>query len=72
MSTEFKIRLRKAAYIFLLAGGASFLSMIVVQFFMGGIGDIVATLGKAFMIGVGMAMIVFLVPQSRGERYPWQ
>jgi hypothetical protein len=71
-SPQMKRRLLRSLYILVGAGTAAFLTMIIVQSFMGGIQHIDLALGKSFMIGFGIAVFVFLLPAQRNERYPWQ
>jgi hypothetical protein len=72
MTNEISSRLRRSLFVLVGAGGASFLTMIIIQLFMGGIRSPEVAFGKAFMIGFGMAMFVFLLPSTQRERYPWQ
>jgi hypothetical protein len=65
-------RIRKALLVLVGAAAASFLSMIVVQFFMGGVRGIDGVLARSLMIGLGMALVVLLAPAQKKERYPWQ
>lgn len=72
MRSVYKKKLRKAIVILILTWVASFLTMMVVQLFMGGIEDILATAGRSFMIAIGLAIFVFLLPSTPRRRYPWQ
>jgi hypothetical protein len=72
MLGDFRFRIRRSFFVLIGAGSASFLTMMVVQYFMGGIRDVDIALGKAFMIGFGMAVFIFLLPSKQKERYPWQ
>jgi hypothetical protein len=69
---EYKKKIRKAAFVLVGASLASFLTMLVVQVFMGGVRDIAPVLGKSIMIGLGMAFFIILLPSSRPGKYPWQ
>ncbi len=72
MPDELKSRLRRSFFVFTGASGASFLTMMFVQLFMGGIAHVDLALGKSFMVGLGIALFVLLLPVSRQEKYPWQ
>jgi hypothetical protein len=72
MRTEYKKKMRKAIMVLLLTWVASFLTMMIVQLFMGGIQDILTTAGRSFMIAIGLAVFVFLLPSTPRRRYPWQ
>jgi hypothetical protein len=71
MSQEFKKQFRKFLWILIGSSSASFITMLTVQYFMGGIADIDQVIGKSFLIGFGLALLVFIVP-ARNNRYPWQ
>ena len=65
-------RIRRFLLVFISAGLASFLTMIVVQYFMGGIRDLALALGKSFMIGFGLAIFIALLPKTERDDYPWR
>ena len=65
-------RIRRFVMVFVSAGGASFLTMLIVQYFMGGIRDLTLALGKSFMIGFGLAIFIALLPKSERDDYPWR
>jgi hypothetical protein len=69
---EYKKRIRSAVFVLVGASLASFVTMLVVQAFMGGVRDIWPVLGKSVMIGLGMAFFIFLLPTARTGKYPWQ
>jgi len=71
MSDEFKRKFLRFLKVMLSAMLASFVTMMAVQYFMGGIRDIAEALGKSFMIGFGLAFIVVVIPK-RQKKYPWQ
>ena len=71
MSDEFKGRFNRFLKILIGAGLASFITMITVQYFMGGIKNIEEAVGRSFLIGFGLALLVFVVPQGN-KKYPWQ
>lgn len=71
MSHKNKKLLKKSFWILTYSSIASFLTMITVQYFMGGISDVDRVIGRSLLIGLGLALIVFVVPGSN-ERYPWQ
>ncbi|MCK4900673.1 MAG: hypothetical protein KAS38_17965 [Anaerolineales bacterium] len=72
MQIEYKKKLRKATIILLFTWVASFLTMMIVQLFMGGIQDVLTTAGRSFMIAFGLAVFIFLLPSTPRRRYPWQ
>jgi magnesium-transporting ATPase (P-type) len=67
---EFVSLLKKFMLIFIGSTVASFLTMALVQYFMGGVRDIQQVIEKSLMIGIGMGLIVFIAPQKRNH-YPW-
>jgi hypothetical protein len=72
MKPQLARRIRKSLLVLAGTAAASFLSMIVVQLLMGGVRGIESVLMRSFMIGLGMALVVFLAPSKKLERYPWQ
>lgn len=65
-------KIRRSFFVLVMVTVASFLSMLVVQLFMGGIRGVDAVAMKSIMLGLGMALVVFLAPAKKLERYPWQ
>jgi hypothetical protein len=62
--------LRKFVLIFIGSTIASFLTMILIQYFMGGVRDIPQIVERSIMIGIGLGFIVIIAPQKR-IHYPW-
>jgi len=65
-------RIRRSLFVLVGVSVASFLSMMIVQLFMGGIRGIDAVILKSIMLGLGMALVIFLAPAKKLDRYPWQ
>ena len=72
MRREQKKKLRRAIYILLLTWVASLATMLIVQYFMGGIQDVVSVVGRSFVIAFGLAAFIFLLPSEPRRKYPWQ
>jgi hypothetical protein len=60
---------RKFLTVFLSSAMASFLTLLVVEYFQGRIEDLLRIVGKAFMVGLALA-ILFAIPRKRKD-YPW-
>jgi hypothetical protein len=71
ISRQKKKLIKKSLWIFVGSSVASFISMIIVQYFMGGIQDVSQIIQRSLLIAFGLATIVFVVPSSN-QRYPWQ
>jgi hypothetical protein len=62
--------LRKVLLIFIGSMVASFLTMLLIQYLMGGVRDIQPVVGRSIMIGIGLGLTVLIAPQKRNN-YPW-
>ena len=71
MSHQLRENIKKFIKISIFSGLASFLTMITVQYFMGGIRDVGDVLVKSLLIGFGLALSVLIIPK-RENKYPWQ
>jgi hypothetical protein len=71
MSPDNKKRFIKFLWILFASSAASFIAMTTVQYFMGGIRDIDQVLLKSCLLGLSLAILVYVVPK-RNNRYPWQ
>jgi hypothetical protein len=60
---------RRFFIILVCAGLASFLTFLVVQFLMGNVDTLLRTTGKAFLVGLGIALMFSLT--KRRSDYPW-
>jgi peptidoglycan/LPS O-acetylase OafA/YrhL len=60
---------RKFLQVFLVSGLASFVTFFVIQYFQGRVDDILHTAGRAFLVGLGLALL-FSIQRQRKD-YPW-
>ncbi len=60
---------RKFFSIWLFAGSASFLTLLIVQYFQGELDPWLRILGKGFFVGLSIA-VMFSLPRKRKD-YPW-
>jgi hypothetical protein len=72
ITIEFKNRFLRSLRVLAFSSVASFMAMIIVQYFMGGIRNLDLAIGKSLMIGFALALFVFLLPTSHHGKYPWQ
>lgn len=72
LKLEVKRRIKKSLWVLFGASMASFLTMLVIQYFYGEALEYMLSLRKALMLGFSMATIVILLPSNKAERYPWQ
>lgn len=60
---------RRFLMIWLFAGAASFITLLVVQYFQGEVDAVVKVLGKGAAVGLSIA-VMFSLPRKRKD-YPW-
>ena len=63
------IDFQKFFKIWLAAGSASFLTLLVIQYFQGDLDILYKILFKGLMVGLGIA-VLFSLPRKRKD-YPW-
>ena len=55
--------------VFLVSGVASLITFLVIQYFQGRVDDILRTAGRAFLVGLGLALLFSI--QRQQKDYPW-